>query len=145
MLETKTMTKQTSQWARWPAICLAALSILAFSSTADAQWGRDGAVRRPPGTYDRGRAYNPAYSNGFEEGYKEGRDDARDGDRFDPRRHGRYRSGDHGYNSRYGPRAEYKQYFRSGFSQGYERGYREGLRNGRGRWNDRRDRFPWWR
>lgn len=146
------MTKQTTRWASWPAICLAALSILAFSSAADAQWNRDGAVRRPPGTYDRGgydrgRSYNPAFSNGYQEGYDKGREDSRDGDRYDPRRHGRYRSGDHGYNSRYGPRAEYKSYYRDGFAQGYERGYRDGLRTGRGRWDDRRDRdrYPWWR
>lgn len=137
------MTKQTRHWAQWPAICLAALSILAFSSTADAQWGRDGAVRRPPGSYDRGRSYNPAYSNGYDDGYQKGREDGRDGDRADVRRHSRYRSADHGYRGNYGPRTEYKQYYRNGFEQGYERGYRDSFRNGRngrGRW-DNRD--PW--
>lgn len=138
------MTKQTRRWARWPAICLAALSILAFSSTADAQWRREGAVRRPPASYDRGRAYDPAYANGHKDGYSKGREDARDGDRFDARRHSRYRSGTHGYNSRYGPRTEYKRFYRNGFADGYSRGYRDGLRTGRGRWNDR-GRGPWWR
>jgi hypothetical protein len=133
------MTTQTRRFAGWPAICLAALSILAFGSTADAQWGRDGAVRRPPGSYG-GRYYNPAYSNGFEDGYDKGREDARDGDRYDVRRHGRYRSADHGYNRRYGPKGQYKQVYRDGFENGYARGYRENMR-GRGRW----DRGPWWR
>jgi hypothetical protein len=142
------MTMQTRHWALWPALCLAAVSVLACSARADAQWRRDGAVRRPPPPiYDRGRTYDPAYTQGFEDGYKEGRDDARDGNRADARRHSRYRSADHGYKGRYGSRAAYKQVYRNGFSSGYLRGYRENLRDRR----DRRDRphprpsgWHWW-
>jgi hypothetical protein len=134
------MTTQTRRLATLPAICLAALSILAFSSTADAQWGRDGAVRRPPGTYDRGRAYNPGYSIGYDDGYDKGREDARDRDRFDVRRHSRFRSADHGYSNRFGSRDQYRQFYRRGFSDGYERGYRENIRGRGGRWDDR---DPW--
>lgn len=132
------MTKQTRNLAKWPAICLAALSILAFSSTADAQWGRDGAVRRPPGNYG-GRHYNPGYDQGVRDGYDKGRDDGRDGDRYDVRKHSRYRSADHGYSGRFGiSRGEYRQSYRDGFENGYARGYRENGRHGRGN-----DRGPW--
>ncbi len=108
--------------------------IATTSTTADAQWRRNGGY----GGYN-----NQEAQQGYQYGVNTGASDGQRGQSYNPQRSHYYQNATYGYSSSYGNKNGYKEAYRDGFLRGYQEGYRRYGGYNRGRNNGRRFPFPW--